>query len=293
MPGVQVPDTIDRIADIASRAVQAGPAIAVPALQQILAITKTQKNGLAQIGATHILRLPSIPAVPPGTILQPSIKPTWPGGGGRVMGFFAGTKDGSLAGLSAMSVRIRVNGQEDLVVTGQGEAYAPLVSFNPQNHNWFRTKAYIIDPTAIWEFTFQNESSGLPAPVLAAVATSNAGGTLAAATYFYKVTALDGNGETVASNEQSVVTAGATSSNLVAWQPVAGAVAYRVYRGTAAGAENVFYTVGAGANGATSFLDTGAMATAGAPPAANTTGVTYTPFLEIALQLNKPQTVNS
>lgn len=108
----------------------------------------------------------------------------------------------------------------------------------------------------------------LPAPVQSALTTA-AGGTLAAATYFYKVTALNANGETVGSNEQSIATP-LNNKNTVSWAAVGGATNYRVYRGTAAGAENVFYAVG----NVTSFVDTGAASTAGAPPASNTaTGV--------------------
>ena len=46
-----------------------------------------------------------------------------------------------------------------------------------------------------------------------------------------------------------------------------GATSYRVYRGTASNAQNVFYTAG-GAG----FVDTGAAATGGAPQTLNTSG---------------------
>lgn len=110
-----------------------------------------------------------------------------------------------------------------------------------------------------------NTGFNLLAPVQAAASTSTSGGTGLAATtqYFYKVTAVDANGnESLASNEVNVTTgAGGTNSNTVNWGAVAGAASYRVYRGTATGAENVVYVA---AGSATSFLDTGAATQASA-----------------------------
>lgn len=106
------------------------------------------------------------------------------------------------------------------------------------------------------------------APIVAPVVTATTGGSLVAGTYFYVVTGINANGETLKSNEQSVVTTGATSANTVTWAAVTGATGYKVYRGTASGTENAFYVVGA----VVTFVDTGAVSTAGAPPLINTTG---------------------
>lgn len=137
---------------------------------------------------------------------------------------------------------------------------------------WVPDISYIVGaaPSATGQMAvYRNDilsGSSLLAPVQSALATSTTGGTgLAAATpYFYVVTGVDVNGnESLASNEQTVTTgAGATNSNTVTWAAVSGAVAYRVYRGTAAGAENVVYAV-AGGNVLT-FLDTGAATQASA-----------------------------
>ena len=110
----------------------------------------------------------------------------------------------------------------------------------------------------------RNGQSPIQPPVQAAAATAGTGGTLAAATYFYVVTAIGPAGESFKSNEQSVAATGATSSNTISWSAVPGATGYRVYRGTAAGAESVYYAVGA----VTTFLDTGAANTVGTPPSA-------------------------
>lgn len=104
----------------------------------------------------------------------------------------------------------------------------------------------------------------LAVPVQSALATAS-GGSLAANTYYYVVTATNTFGETIASNEQNIAT-GASGKNTVTWAAVPGATGYKIYRGTGTGAENVFYSVGA----VTTFLDTGGASTAGTPPATNT-----------------------
>lgn len=108
---------------------------------------------------------------------------------------------------------------------------------------------------------------------------STTGGTLAAATYFYVITAFNQNGETTASLEVSAVVTGATSSIALAWSHISGVydlptraaydAGYRIYRGTASGGENVLiYTAPASA---TSWTDTGsAGGTAATPPVSNT-----------------------
>lgn len=105
----------------------------------------------------------------------------------------------------------------------------------------------------------------LSVPVLNAPSTATTGGTLAAATYYYKITALNAAGETIASNEVSQVTTGTTSTVTLTWAAISGATGYRVYRGTAAGLENAYYAPG----NVTTFTDTGAASTAGSPPASN------------------------
>jgi hypothetical protein len=106
----------------------------------------------------------------------------------------------------------------------------------------------------------------LPAPAQAAASTVGSGGTFAAGTYFYKVTAINLAGETLPSNEQSIATA-LDGSNTINWSPVPGATGYRIYRGTATNGENVYYTAAANA---VSFTDTNGASTAGTPPATNT-----------------------
>lgn len=114
-------------------------------------------------------------------------------------------------------------------------------------------------------------TGGLNAPASLAATGSTTGGTLVAATYYYKVTALNASGETVGSNEVSVTTTGTTSSVALSWAAVAGATSYKIYRGTAAGAESVFYT-----STTNSYSDTNAASAAGTVPTVNTTIITAT-----------------
>jgi hypothetical protein len=101
-----------------------------------------------------------------------------------------------------------------------------------------------------------------PASVTATPSAS--GGTFTAATYFYKVSALFPWGESAVSSEVSAVVV-ANGSVALTWGAVTGATGYRVYRGTAAGAESA-YQVATG----NSFTDTGSAGTAGTPPTLHT-----------------------
>jgi hypothetical protein len=104
---------------------------------------------------------------------------------------------------------------------------------------------------------------GIGAPVIS-LGTAASGGTFAAGTYFWKLTATNGAGETLGSNE---ITATLTASQKqpINWSAVAGANGYRLYRGTAAGAENVLVAVIPG--GATvTYADLGAAGTNASVP---------------------------
>jgi hypothetical protein len=113
-------------------------------------------------------------------------------------------------------------------------------------------------------------TGSLAAPTLSLGATA-AGGLAVAGPYYWKITALNKNGETVGSNE---VTATLTTGQqqTLTWGAVTGATGYTVYRGTSAGAEN---TAAAYLGAVTSFTDrvvsTGFLFS---PPTVNTTGAT-------------------
>lgn len=106
------------------------------------------------------------------------------------------------------------------------------------------------------------------APTALTVTPSGTGGALGAGTYFYKVTATLTNGETLGSNEvTSGALTGTTNKVDLSWTAPAngGATGYKVYRGTAIGAEDKL--VGIVSSGATTtFTDVGGATTAATIP---------------------------
>lgn len=109
----------------------------------------------------------------------------------------------------------------------------------------------------------------MPAPVQAAPATTGTGGTLAAGTYKYYITAINAVGETTVSNEQSATVSGSTSKITVSWAAITNATGYKIYRtavGGVTGSELLLATVAA----VTTYTDTGSGSPAGAFPTANT-----------------------
>lgn len=115
--------------------------------------------------------------------------------------------------------------------------------------------------------------SGIVAPTLGTPTTATTGGTLAAATYYYVATTLTAFGETAKSAEVSQVTTGTTSTVSLSWTAITGSTGTKIYRGTAAGGENVLVATLAGS--ATSWTDTGGAGSAATPPAAATSGTFY------------------
>jgi len=108
----------------------------------------------------------------------------------------------------------------------------------------------------------------MPTPTGTPTATASAtGGTLATATYYYRIVAFDANsGRTLPGPEVSVAVTGPTGSVALSWTPVPGADAYRIYRGTTAGGQNTWF----GTTDAPRWTDTGAAGNAGVPPTTNT-----------------------
>jgi peptidoglycan/xylan/chitin deacetylase (PgdA/CDA1 family) len=103
-------------------------------------------------------------------------------------------------------------------------------------------------------------------PSIGSLTALTTGGTLAPATYFYRLTATSAGGETLPSGAATVSTTTTTSSVKLTWTAPAGATGYRVYRSTASGAETLLVSVGA----VTTYTDTGALTPGTArPPTSN------------------------
>jgi hypothetical protein len=108
-------------------------------------------------------------------------------------------------------------------------------------------------------------TQGSPVTGLGAVPSAS-GGTLATATYGYRVSAVVHGLESQAAAEQTAAVTGPTGSVAVSWTAVANAQRYKVY-GRTQGAELFMATVTAPT---VTFTDTGAVTPAGALPGANT-----------------------
>lgn len=117
-------------------------------------------------------------------------------------------------------------------------------------------------------------------PLAPTLSFSSSAGTLVAGTYTYAVTALNGQGETLASPDVSITTT-ATGEIAVAWDAVPGATSYNVY-GRVAGSlgliANTTYL---------SLMDNGSLAPGVAPPATDTASLTPGVPWNFAILANK------
>jgi uncharacterized protein len=107
-----------------------------------------------------------------------------------------------------------------------------------------------------------------PTGVTGAAGTTTPGATLPPnTTFYYVVSALYGNSESLPSTTEVSVDNTTTNCNTISWTAAgnfngAAPTGYKIYRGTSKGGENVFYTA---AGNATSYTDTGAPPSVGAP----------------------------
>src|SRR5437763_8346743 len=133
-----------------------------------------------------------------------------------------------------------VTGQVQLASTGKGVANGILTFTLSQAAVVSGSGLIVTSPVNCYTDSSGNVV-GEPTPLLASVVTTmTASGTLPAATYYVRITYYDGSGETVASPETaaSLSAQGTLIVNAPARQP-AGASGYKVYIGTASGAETL------------------------------------------------------
>jgi hypothetical protein len=122
----------------------------------------------------------------------------------------------------------------------------------------------------------------LGAPVQTASSTATTGGTIPAGTYRFVVTAVNGRGETLKSNEISQVTTGTTSRVTVNWNTLSGATGYRIY-GTngASGTQNAYYEASGAAVSLVLSAWPGAGVQSGTPPTTSTATVSVTKTFKV------------
>jgi hypothetical protein len=132
------------------------------------------------------------------------------------------------------------------------------------NHNFIRQEsATLTDSVAVTGSVFA-DPVGFPNQPSTSASTS--GGSLATGTYYYKVTAIIGSVETIASWEKSQAVTGPTGSVTVSWSAVSGASSYKVYRSTTTESQDVRIKT----TSSTSYVDDGTAPEASATPPAQT-----------------------
>ena len=130
-------------------------------LERLERVLELSAQPLAALGVTHIVRIEGAPTVQIGKEAGP-FKIEWPGGEGVARSLYAGTLDGDPANLSRISVRIAINGSDELFTTGTAPAFVPLIAFQAGNHNWFRLKDYVVTASQRWTVHFNYEGTGGP-----------------------------------------------------------------------------------------------------------------------------------
>lgn len=125
-------------------------------------------------------------------------------------------------------------------------------------------------PSDYLAMIYFNIADQLPSPWGVSLASTT--GTLGAATYYYRVSAYNSDGETIPSTETSIVLA-STGGVIISWTQMADTVknvtGYKVY-GRSTGAEQLIATITSSST--VSYTDTGSITPSGAMPTANTTG---------------------
>jgi autotransporter-associated beta strand protein len=110
------------------------------------------------------------------------------------------------------------------------------------------------------------QNKGAP-PIQNAPALAANGNYAPNSTIYYVITAVTAQGETAASNEESIITAKGMQTVILSWDPVANATGYNIYRRTAQGKEDVL--MGSVSGSTLTFTDTGVGGTVHSPPAGN------------------------
>lgn len=146
------------------------------------------------------------------------------------------------------------------------------------------------EPLDVLGFT-GNYTTGYLSPPAGLLAFGYAtGGTLAAGTYYYVVTAVNANGETTASNEAHAAVTGATSSVVLVWQAAGsgsfGPTHYKIYRGTTAGGENVLIATVSPTT--YTYTDTGGAGSTATPPGTDGASVSFPLWVPVSISQLMP-----
>jgi hypothetical protein len=120
-------------------------------------LARSSSGVLADVQADRLIVASNNGAVAPGTNRN-GIKVEWPGGVGLCTGIFAGVVDGQDASLSAVAVRITIDGDKDLFSDGQNPAYVPLVALHARDNRWFRLEREV-NGSERWMVSFTHQGA--------------------------------------------------------------------------------------------------------------------------------------
>jgi hypothetical protein len=90
-------------------------------------------------------------------------------------------------------------------------------------------------------YSLATANGTLAAPTTIDVYASQKNGVLVANSYYYKITALNSIGETLASVEKTGVITSSVGSIYLSWVPISGATSYKVYKGIATDSQNKYF----------------------------------------------------
>lgn len=183
------------------------------------------------------------------------------GGSNSLIGYFSGAY--LTSGNNNVFFGARSGGGTNLYTTASGSAFFGFeAGFNETQSNSLHI-ANIQDQSLIsgnfLNQIFNASSLTIPGSFTSVIGTTT-GGNIPARTNYYKYSAINYNGETQSSNENSIVTTGSTSSVSLSWPTITGAISYRVYVGTTTGGQ-LFYVTTTG----NSFTDIGNITISGIP----------------------------
>lgn len=166
-----------------------------------------------------------------------------------------------------------------------------LIAETPALSTIQEIKAWMAKDRSFRDAFIDNGTAAAPAATLLAPVIQNqfifdySFSQLAPATYFYKVSALNANGETIGSTEISLGV-GADQYVYFWWDAVVGATSYRVYRGTTTNAQSVYFSL---PSTQTLFQDLGfSPGTTGTVPTVNTATTSVTGGIISADVTNNP-----
>lgn len=130
------------------------------------------------------------------------------------------------------------------------------------DHVVFTNNGGVTDATFIGG-DFEGSGGAIQQPRI--TSTSATSGTLSAGTYYYRVSAVNATGETLASGEASQAV-GASGAVTINWAAITGATSYNIYGRTQGGELKIASTA------STSYTDNGSITPSGALPTSDTSG---------------------